>query len=167
MLNLMILAVLALGNGATCNHTPPAETVRIEPSSTSQAEVVKRPGHGTGGQGTVPFEDASLGSGPVAHGDIPPEVAFALGTTPLSQTAPFAVYRNGLHVFGASTAFSQIDPNAPVMGASWKTADGMTWSVNTPKKVGESVGNQAWRHAIAVKALKNEVGGPVIEPSEA
>jgi len=80
-----------------------------------------------------------------------------------SPLAPMTV-TYGAFTATALPAIGQVDPTAPAMTASWTTEDGMEWGVITPKKVGESIGNQAWRHNAAVKALVNEVGGPAETP---
>ena len=96
-----------------------------------------------------------------------PSVAAEPATTrTIITTSPLAPMTVTYGAFTATAlpAIGQVDPTAPAMTASWTTEDGMEWGVITPKKVGESIGNQAWRHNAAVKALVNEVGGPAETP---
>lgn len=75
-----------------------------------------------------------------------------------SPLAPMSVQRDGQTSLAVS-AFVEIDPSS-TLTATWQTEDGIQWTVTTPKKVGESVSNHAWRHRNAVKSLTNLVGGP-------
>ena len=81
-----------------------------------------------------------------------------------SELAPMTVDNGYTQSTMVSTIYS-IDPSAPALTANWTTADGMSWTVTVPRRVGESAGNQAKRLNIAVKALVAEVGGPAVQTS--
>jgi hypothetical protein len=51
--------------------------------------------------------------------------------------------------------------------SEWKDSDGVTHRVTTPRRVGESKGNHAWRHGAYVKSAKNGMSLAVVQTSGA
>ncbi len=75
-----------------------------------------------------------------------------------SPLAPLTVVSGSLSSTAYAAAYA-IDPSASTLESKWTTANGTTWRVIAPRRVGEFGDNQAKRLNIAVKAMQKELGG--------